>query len=84
VKFGRVPRNLIVLAECRGCGDLQGAHHLVEGGTLVLGALGCEYCGLVDKPGDLSVALGPLGGRPTAEARIEVDDRVHMWPEVEE
>jgi hypothetical protein len=83
MKFGRVPKNLLILAQCPACGDLQGAHHLVEGGTLVLGVLGCECCGHVGKPSALTPVVGVLGGLPTVPTRVEIDSTVHVWPQTD-
>jgi hypothetical protein len=83
VRFGRVPKNLFILAACPSCGDLQGAHHLVEGGTLALGVLGCEACGHAGKPAALTPVVGTLGGPPAVPTRVEMDSAVHIWPQTD-
>lgn len=77
----REPKDLMVLAQCPKCFYSLGLFHLVEGGVLVLGALGCENCGHVGKAAHITPCYRGLP--PSVPTRIELDSVVHFWPEVE-
>lgn len=73
------PRNMMVATQCRGCGGLQGAFHLVNKGTLELGRMVCTNCGLVDSPAEAN-PLMMRDGNPPPFVHIEMDDDEHLWP----
>lgn len=71
--------DMVVLAQCGRCANVQGLYLVLEGGTLRLGRQGCQHCGFVGSPVNCQLRGHTI---PQAETSVEVDDELHVYPEV--